>query len=128
MDIKLEHIRIGNWFISQNGNPFQWSLQDFCLVATGTDIADIIKEPVVLDDAVFALVNFESGYIGHWNNYDAGIELEFDKTGYRLLNGESMFNWSKEYKYLHELQNISADLSNYELPVNLSELHQSPQR
>jgi hypothetical protein len=122
MGIRLEHIRCGNWFISQNGKPFQWGLQEFKLLAEGKELADIIKDPVSITAAVLLECGFKkySEVYRKWNFEwlnNGWFTLEFDSTETGSYSADI-----SHIKYVHQLQNFQSDYYNIELKINLYEL------
>ena len=131
--MKIQELRIGNWFIGYNGKPFQWSLGHFGLLTlkkNRLEIDDIIKSPIPLTEEIhlkcgFSDKDYKQGYIG--KEYKSGA-MTFD---FVLNKPGVMGDWNKCYTfslpdyrfvnidYLHQLQNLYFDLTGEELEVEL---------
>ena len=131
--MKIQELRIGNWFIGYNGKPFQWSLEHFELLTlekNRPDIDEIIKSPIQLTEEIllkcgFSDKDYKQGYTGI--DYERGA-MTFD---FVLNKPGVMGNWNKCYTfslpdyrfvnidYLHQLQNLYFDLTGEELEVEL---------
>lgn len=76
--MKIQELRIGNWFIGYNGKPFQWSLEHFELLTlekNRPDIDEIIKSPIPLTEEIllkcgFSDKDYKQGYTGI--DYESG--------------------------------------------------------
>lgn len=131
--MKIQELRIGNWFIGYNGKPFQWSLEHFELLTlekNRPDIDEIIKSPIQLTEEIllkcgFSDKDYKQGYTGI--DYESGA-MTFD---FVLNKPGVMGNWNKchtfslpDYRfvnidYLHQLQNLFFDLTGEKLEVEL---------
>lgn len=131
--MKIQELRIGNWFIDYSNKPFQWDLEYSKLLTlerNRPDIDEVIKSPIQLTEEIllkcgFSDKDYKQGYTGV--DYKNGA-MTFD---FVLNNPGVMGDWNKCYTfslpdyrfvnidYLHQLQNLFFDLTGKELDVEL---------
>lgn len=129
--MKIQELRIGNWFIGYNGKPFQWSLGHFGLLTlkkNRPEIDDIIKLPIPLTEEILLKCGltqkgslFGIGFLDtiYWYNRENQI-LYIEYTDSPFVEDEGMrYPVSSPIKHLHVLMNIIYDLTGEELEVKL---------
>lgn len=130
MNIKVEEIRIGNWFMGFDSKPFQWQLSDFWLLENGS-IDEIIKAPIPLSPELLEKCGFveavdedgHSGLVLHITNcigekYSLWHFSNITKDPCVALFHQSILIGRNMY-CLHQLQNSLFSLHGKELTINL---------
>ena len=124
--MKIQELRIGNWFIGYNGKPFQWSLGHFGLLTlkkNRLEIDDIIKSPIPLIEEMLSEFTMKWGTdpqepnaLMVFKNGEFEI-LKFEDEGHFFYSNGRGFH--ADIIYLHQLQNLYFDLTGEELEVEL---------
>ena len=120
--MKIQELRIGNWFIGYNGKPFQWSLGHFGLLTlkkNRPEIDDIIKSPIPLTEEILLKCGFDENMV--LSTIEG--EIRYYGDGDINIGGEDSCTLGMVYiakcKYLHQLQNLYFALTGKELEVEL---------
>ena len=124
--MKIQELRIGNWFIGYNGKPFQWSLGHFGLLTlkkNRPEIDDIIKSPIPLTEEMLSEFTMKWGT----DPQEPNALMVFKNGEFEILKfeDEDHFFYSNgrgfhaDIIYLHQLQNLYFDLTGEELEVKL---------
>ena len=124
--MKIQELRIGNWFIGYNGKPFQWSLGHFGLLTlkkNRPEIDDIIKSPIPLTEEILSEFTMKWGT----DPQEPNALMVFKNGEFEILKfeDEDHFFYSNgrgfhaDIIYLHQLQNLYFDLTGEELEVKL---------
>ena len=124
--MKIQELRIGNWFIGYNGKPFQWSLGHFGLLTlkkNRPEIDDIIKSPIPLTEEMLSEFTMKWGT----DPQDPNALMVFKNGEFEILKfeDEDHFFYSNgrgfhaDIIYLNQLQNLYFDLTGEELEVKL---------
>lgn len=118
--MKIQELRIGNWFIGYNGKPFQWSLGHFGLLTlkkNRLEIDDIIKSPIPLTEEILFKCGFyqENGVMSYVTQDYSDTKITYETLAkyYRL------YPYTYRIDYLHQLQNLYFALTGEELEVKL---------
>lgn len=124
--MKIQELRIGNWFIGYNGKPFQWSLGHFGLLTlkkNRLEIDDIIKSPIPLTEEILSEFTMKWGTdpqepnaLMVFKNGEFEILKFEDEDHFFYSNGRGFHS---DIIYLHQLQNLYFDLTGEELEVKL---------
>lgn len=113
--MKIQELRIGNWFIDYSGKPSQWSLEHFELLTlekNRPDIDEMIKSPIQLTEEILLKCGFQPKYFGIKTYYSPLMELDHD---FYLMG----VDYGVKIKHLHQLQNLYFALTGEELEVKL---------
>jgi hypothetical protein len=124
--VKLEEIRIGNWFkhndiVSTQHFPddiFQWSISDFWAIESSRMFIASI-EPIPISDEILKGAKLVRG-IG--NEYVFGrfnLRPRKDNCELYISGNDAHFHWIRGVHFVHELQNILFALTGRELELNL---------
>lgn len=124
--MKIQELRIGNWFIGYNGKPFQWSLGHFGLLTlkkNRPEIDDIIKSPIPLTEEMLSEFTMKWGT----DPQEPNALMVFKNGEFEILKfkDEDHFFYSNgrgfhaDIIYLHQLQNLYFVLTGEELEVKL---------
>mgnify|MGYP000898273149 CR=1 FL=1 len=124
--MKIQELRIGNWFIGYNGKKFQWSLGHFGLLTlkkNRPEIDDIIKSPIPLTEEMLSEFTMKWGT----DPQEPNALMVFKNGEFEILKfkDEDHFFYSNgrgfhaDIIYLHQLQNLFFDLTGEELEVEL---------
>jgi hypothetical protein len=125
--LKLNELRIGNFFEIERSNQVKKKIKKVCAIR---------QKNVLLDDAWYNLdklipvkitaeILLKCGFVKFdWitesnifhSNYFKG---KLDENGFKIFDNN--FTNLKPLKYLHELQNLHFDLTEKELEINLNE-------
>ena len=121
--MKIQELRIGNWFIGYNGKPFQWSLEHFEILTLEKNRANIIKSPIPLTEYMLSEFTMKWGT----DPQEPNALMVFKNGEFEILKfeDEDHFFYSNgrgfhaDIIYLHQLQNLYFDLTGEELEVEL---------
>lgn len=110
--MKLQDLRIGNWFVGFDNKPFIWSVDDFKLLESA-DISEIVKHPIKITEQLLV----KCGFIEVENST---MSTTYEKSGFiynKRVNTWYYWGVPINIKYLHELQNLYYNIIGEELRV-----------
>lgn len=114
--IDQKELHIGCWYNFKN--PMSGDLIPM-LFKTWADALDFeaYGEGIHLTPEWLDSMGFQKLYNNRWNHQKNGVDIEmYGDKGYVLL-AEEMSNWSRHYKYVHEIQNLVSILTGEELII-----------
>ena len=124
--MKIQELRIGNWFIGYSNKPFQWDLEYSKLLTlerNRPDIDEVIKSPIPLTEDMLSEFTMKWGT----DPQEPNALMVFKNGEFEVLKfkDEDNFFYSSgrgfhaDIIYLHQLQNLYFDLTGEELEVEL---------
>lgn len=120
--MKIQELRIGNWFIDYSNKPFQWDLEYSKLLTlerNRPDIDEVIKSPIQLTEEILLKCGFDENMV--LSTIEG--EIRYYGDGDINIGGEDSCTLGMVYiakcKYLHQLQNLYFALTGKELEVEL---------
>lgn len=128
--IKVNDVRVGNFFIEEGNGYVQWDWKDFAnyvkdkrdgfelehlgeIMVISDKIEPIPLTPEILEKARFNKVDNEKDEVYYW--YSKKLSLTEFKKRFKLAHYDNPVY----IKYLHQLQNLYFALTGEELEVNL---------
>jgi hypothetical protein len=117
VDMKMEELRIGNYFIGFDNMLTQWDLHCFKLVYEGIDIGEIVRDKIPLTEEWLLRFGFDKHpysfgcelfHLTEWDKYPLNWCVAFNKNNAIIVH---------KLKYVHQLQNLYFALTNEELTL-----------
>jgi len=118
--MKAKELRIGNW-INYKGNPCRFDIGDYYEANHNDEFLELLVKPIPLTEEWLLKFGFEKIVMNnmidiiHYQNKDCWIYLIKDVFELELIVEDERLNLYRNWKYVHQLQNLYFALTGEEL-------------